>query len=60
MRSKKWFLGLVLFPLWCNAQSVWNGNIEKWNKGIGIKSDPFIIEKAEHLAYRYRRLGRTV
>ena len=51
MRSKKWFLGLVLFPLWCNAQSVWNGNIEKWNKGIGIKSDPFIIEKAEHLAY---------
>lgn len=31
--------------------SVWNGNNSKWEKGDGSKSNPYLIESADHLAY---------
>ena len=43
---------LMVMPLVAMAFSTWNGtSAEVWANGSGTASSPYLIEKAEHLAY---------
>lgn len=46
------FTLLLLFVASVMAQKAWNGtDSERWSKGAGTSSDPYLIESAEQLAF---------